>query len=53
MTLSKMGSKTNDKWPWIDKEMEEVKEFTYQGFVFTSNGLHNTHIKMTTQKVIW
>ena len=50
--LKKKGrtSKKTKRFKWEEKEIEEVKEFTYLGYVMKENNEEGEHIKKITKK---
>lgn len=45
MVFGKKGREKKDVWKWEGKDMEEVKDFKYLGFIFESNGGYTKHLK--------
>lgn len=50
MVFGKKKKEKKEKWMWEGKEMEEVKEFKYLGFIFERNGGYEKHLKELRNK---
>ena len=45
LTVSSGGRLSKEEWKWKGENLEEVKEFSYLGYVFASNGKVDAHIR--------
>jgi len=50
LVFNRKSREKKEKWKWKDREIEEVQEFKYLGFVLNSNGNYKEHIKELARK---
>lgn len=50
LVFNRKGKERKDRWNWKGKNIEEVQEFKYLGFVFNKNGNYKDHIKELIRK---
>ena len=50
MVYNKKGREKYERWKWDNKEIEEVKQFKYLGFVCSRNGKYVEHVKELCRK---